>query len=311
MGELGDPPHVPYLPELPGRGPGADLLGRGAALLVDLPVDLQPSGWRLVDHPGRDLSRAAGYLAQDLDALAEAADGYRGPLKVQAAGPWSLAASLLLPRLERAVSDPGACRDLVASLAEGLARHVATVARLVPGASVVLQLDEPSLPAVLAGRLPTSSGTGRVRAVEEPVVVAGVREVLAAAMDAGAVGTAVHCCAADVPVDLLVRAGPDALSVDVGQLGVPTWEAVARAVEGGIALWAGIVGIAADPLPPAAAAADAVWVPWRRLGMPAERLDAVLVTPSCGLAGTSPARAREVTVGVREAAQTLAERAEG
>ena len=121
FGELGEPPHLPYLPELPGRGPGSEIIGRGAVLLVDMPVDLQPSGWRLVDHPGRDLSRAQGYLREDLDVLAEVADGYEGPLKVQVAGPWTLAASLHLQRLERAVVDPGAARDITASLAEGVA----------------------------------------------------------------------------------------------------------------------------------------------------------------------------------------------
>ena len=55
---LGDG-HLPYLPELPARGPGADMVGRGAALLVEMPVDLQPSGWRFVDRPGRDAERAA------------------------------------------------------------------------------------------------------------------------------------------------------------------------------------------------------------------------------------------------------------
>ena len=198
LGELPDP-HVPYLPELPARGPGADMIGRAAALLVDMPVDLQPVGWRLVDRPGRDLSRAQGWLRQDLDVLAELADGYAGPLKVQAAGPWTLAAGLYLPRLERAVVDPGACRDLVGSLAEGVARHVDEVRRLVPGAEVVVQLDEPSLPAVLTGALPTASGFGRLRGVEEPVVVAGIETVLEAASGAGAVATVVHCCAADPP----------------------------------------------------------------------------------------------------------------
>ncbi len=76
--DLGEPPQLPYLPELPARGPGADMIGRTAALLVDLPVDLQPSGWRLVDHPGRDLKRARSFLSEDLDTLAEVADGYTG-----------------------------------------------------------------------------------------------------------------------------------------------------------------------------------------------------------------------------------------
>ena len=51
---------LPYLPELPDRGPGADMVGRAAALLVDLHVDLQPMGWRFVDRPGRDADRARG-----------------------------------------------------------------------------------------------------------------------------------------------------------------------------------------------------------------------------------------------------------
>ena len=186
---------MPYLPELPGRGPGADLIGRAAALLVDMPVDLQPVGWRLVDRPGRDLARAQAWLRQDLDVLAEVADEYAGPLKLQSAGPWTLAAGLYLPRLERAVVDPGACRDLVGSLAEGLVAHVAEVRRLVPGAEVVVQLDEPSLPAVLTGALPTASGFGRLRAVEEQVVVDGISTVLEAVADAGALATVVHCCA--------------------------------------------------------------------------------------------------------------------
>lgn len=36
---LGELPDLPHLPELPARGAGADLTGRTAALLVDLPVE--------------------------------------------------------------------------------------------------------------------------------------------------------------------------------------------------------------------------------------------------------------------------------
>lgn len=86
-GLLGEGPGVPYLPELPARGVGADLVGRGAALLVDLHAEVQPSGWRLVDHPGRDARRAVGFLHSDLDDLEEFSQGYSGPLKVQATGP--------------------------------------------------------------------------------------------------------------------------------------------------------------------------------------------------------------------------------
>jgi cobalamin-independent methionine synthase catalytic subunit len=307
--ELGEAPHLPYLPELPARGPGADMIGRSAALLVDLPVDLQPSGWRLVDHPGRDHQRAVSWLRQDLDVLAEVADGYEGLLKLQVTGPWTLAAQLWLPRLERVVVDPGAVRDLIASLAEGVARHVAEVRRLLPGASMVLQVDEPSLDAVLAGSLPTASGFGRLRSVEEPVVVDGLRSVLEAATAAGASLTAVHSCASAPPVSVLARVGAGALSLDVRRLGSAAWESIAVAVEDGTRLWAGVVPSAGTPGTRPDEIADQVWSRWRKLGLAPALAGGVMVTPVCGLAGApSPASAVAALRLARSAASVLAER---
>src|SRR4051812_48615702 len=54
---FGELPDLPHLPELPARGVGADMIGRSASVLVDLHVDLQPSGWRLLPGgagPGHD-----------------------------------------------------------------------------------------------------------------------------------------------------------------------------------------------------------------------------------------------------------------
>ncbi len=144
MGEL---PDFPYLPELPGRGPGADMIGRTASLLVDLPVEITPGGWKFAARPGRDQRRAESFLAFDLDAAQEAAEGFAGPYKIQVCGPLTLAARIELTRsLNPALADPGAVADLVASLAEGVARHVAAVRARIPGATVVLQVDEPALP---------------------------------------------------------------------------------------------------------------------------------------------------------------------
>src|SRR5690348_8122479 len=120
---FGELPDLPHLPELPARGPGADLTGRTAALLVDLAVELQPSGWRFADRPGRDAQRGRDHLARDLDVLEEQAADHAGPLKLQICGPWTLAASIELRHGNRALADPGAVRDLVASLAEGAAAH--------------------------------------------------------------------------------------------------------------------------------------------------------------------------------------------
>ncbi len=164
---LDELPDLPYLPELPDRGPGADMIGRTAALLAEMPAETTPGGWRLSPRPGRDLRRARALLDQDLDALEEAAAGYEGALKIQVTGPWTLAASLELPASqEKALTDPGAVADLIASLAEGASAHAADVRRRVPGARLLLQLDEPRLPAVLDGAIPSASGLNRLRPVK-------------------------------------------------------------------------------------------------------------------------------------------------
>ena len=121
----GELPDFPHLPELPDRGPGADLTGRTAGLLVEIPVEVTPRGWRLAERPGRDLVRARTMLSSDLDVMEEVLDGFRGTLKIQLCGPWTLAATLELTRtLNVAIADPGAVADLTASLAEGVAAHV-------------------------------------------------------------------------------------------------------------------------------------------------------------------------------------------
>ncbi|HET7306131.1 MAG TPA: methionine synthase [Segeticoccus sp.] len=301
--------HLPYLPELPDRGPGADLVGRGAALLVDLPVDLQPFGWRFVDRPGRDLERSRAFLRQDLDELAEAFDGYAGILKVQAAGAWTLAASIELQRGERALVDPGACRDLVGSLAEGLRDHLGTVARLVPGARVVIQLDEPSLPAVLAGRLPTASGYGRVPAVDPSVAADGLRTVLAAASEAER--TVVHCCAPTPPLPLLRSTGADALAVDTTRLDPRGWESVAATIESGTDVWLGVLDTAAGELPADSELVRRIRHSWAEVGMPAAQLGERILTPACGLASATVEGARRSQRLVRDVARALAEDAAG
>lgn len=305
FGELGEAPHVPHLAQLPARGPGADAVGRTASLLLELPVDLQPGGWRFVDAPGRDAARADAFLRADLDELAEAADGWTGPLAVAAVGPWSLLAAVELNRGELSVSDPGARRDVVASLAEGLALHVADVRRLVPGADVVVHLEEPSLAAVLAGRLPTQSGYGSLRAVDQAQVREGLRTVFAAVRGAGA-EPVVRLEAEDAPWSVLREAGAAGLALDVRGLGSAGWESVAAAVEDGLSLWAGVLPVGAA-LPTVAELVDAVRVPWRRIGLDATGMGEVVLTPTAGLAGTDPAALRALLGRLREAARALLE----
>jgi methionine synthase II (cobalamin-independent) len=296
----GELPEFAHLPELPGRGPGADLVGRSGALLVDLAVELTPAGWRLVPRPGTDQRRARELLARDLDALSDVAEDYTGPFKVQAAGPWTLAAGLERTRGDRAVVDPGARRDLAQSLTEGLAAHVAAVSARVLGARVVVQLDEPSLPAVLVGALPTASGWGKLPAVEAPVV----EQELATVVDALPGPVVVHCCADRAPLGLLHAAGADAVSFDLGL--VQDLDALGTAVEAGTHLFPGVVPGTDAPLPAPKATASRLQAWWRELGFPADELhEAVTLTPSCGLAAATPGYARRAMTHVREAARYL------
>jgi methionine synthase II (cobalamin-independent) len=298
---FGELPDLPHLAELPARGAPADLLGRACALLVDLPVEIVPSGWRLTGRPGRDLRRAKDLLAWDLDAAEEAGEGYAGPLKLQACGPWTLAAGLELPGGHRVVSDPGATRDLVASLAAGLREHLAEMARRIPGAAPVLQLDEPSLPAVLAGRVSTPSGYGTVGAVEPAVAEQALADVLALAPSGARV---VHCCAPDVPIGLLRSAGADAIALDLALVRTGQYDALGAAVDAGTALWLGV--LAPDAEPDLDAARGAIRRLWSALGFAAEELPhGVVPTPACGLAGVPAERVRRMLSVLRDVGRDL------
>ena len=302
---LGELPDLPHLPELPDRGPGADIIGRSAAFLVDLPVQLYVGRWQVAPRPGRDLRRTTDLLERDLDQLTEQADRFAGTLKVQAAGPWTLAASLDLPIGGRMLRDAGAVRDLADSLAEGLRRHVADVQKRVPRATVLLQLDEPSLPTVIAGRVPTESGLSAYRPVPAP----GAADALRAVVQAVGVPVVVHCCAPDVPLQVVRDAGAAAVAVDLSL--VRDLDPLGEALEAGLGLFAG----AAPTRPPADGRAltskqiaERVGTLWHRLAFPAARLpEQVVVTPACGLAGAPEPYVRAVLKACRDAGRRLTE----
>ena len=298
-------PDLPHLPELPGRGAGSDMIGRTAGQLADLHIDLQPSGWRLVSRSGLDEARARDRLERDLDALVPALPGYDGDFKVQLAGPWTLAATLELPRGGKAVGDPGATRDLADSLAETASVHLADVARRLPSARLVLQIDEPSLPAVLAGNVPTESGFGRVAAVDATIA----RERLAAVVAAVDVPVVLHCCANGAPLSLMGSTGAAAVSIDLSMQ--PDLDAIGALVEQQVSLWLGVVPSLGPGVPPTVRQVlEPVRERWRRLTFDAALLPAsVVLTPTCGLAGASDGWARTALRLVTQSARALAEAA--
>jgi methionine synthase II (cobalamin-independent) len=287
----GELPHLPFLPELPARGVGADMIGRTAAILIDLPVEVVPSGYRVTAHAGMDTRRATDLLRWDVDAIEQACAVAKPPLiKIQAAGPWTLAAGIELARGHRVLTDPGALREFGESLAEGLARHVLDVAART-GTPVAVQLDEPTLPDVLAGRLPTPSGYGTVPAVREPEARALLSTVIDVARSASGQPVIVHSCASRPPIALLRQAGADAISFDTSVLALDAdkWDDLGEAWDTGATVFLGLVP-AVDPGRP---------VDLHELAKPALRLadrlgfarsilaDRAVPTPRCGLAGAS------------------------
>ena len=304
---LGELPDLPYLPEVPGRGAPAGMTGRSLAVLSGLAADLQPSGWRLTDTAGIDHRRAVAMLARDLDVLEEQTQGYAGPFKTQVAGPWTLAATVERPRGDRVLADHGARRDLAQSFAEGLGEHLAVLHRRVPGATWIVQVDEPALPAVLAGAVPTASGFHRHRSVDAPTAAEALGWVVDAVRASGG-EPVVHCCADDVPLDLLARVGPSApgLSLDLDRLPTDRYDRVAEALEAGRHVLLGVV----PSVRPAGAEPTARSVTQRverfldALGLdPSPNL---ALTPACGLAGADPGWVRTVLDLCRTSAQHLA-----
>lgn len=312
-GELGSP-HLPFLAELPDRGVGSDALGRTASLLVEMAVDVQPYGWRLVDRPGKDFRRAASALSTDINVLADVAGAEDTPapeLKVQLLGPLSLAAGLHLHNGERALIDYGARRDIAASLAAGVGGYLSRISGAVPGTRLVVQLDEPDIAAVLAGSIPTSSGYRTLRSVGGQEVTESWQLVIDALRSAGAAEIVVAVPEIEAPIDRIISAGADGIAVPLKALTSRQWEQLAAAVEAGKRIWAGVLDGSGSTLPKVADVVESVWRPWHQLGLPASSLGSIRVTPTAGLAGHTPSTATAVLGRLTQVADGLNQRVHG
>lgn len=297
-----------HLVELPARGVGADMIGRAGALLVDIGIDTVPRGYRIASGRSAALRRAVSLLGEDIDALEEAWEraGLRGSgrvVKVQAPGPITLAAQLELPGGHRAITDRGALRDLAASLAEGLVVHRAELARRLD-TTVVVQLDEPTLPAALAGRLTGVTSMTPVHPVDEPLAMSLLDECAGAATE-----VVLHCCAAELPWKALLRSAIHGVSVDVSTLTPADLDGIGEFVDSGRTVLLGVVPATAPSVRPSveeiAKAAAAVT---DRLGFARSVLrERVGITPACGLAGATAQWARTAIELAQQAADAFAE----
>jgi len=288
-------PGFVHLPELPARGPWAAFTGRGLGLLSGISAQLVAGEWLLADSSGLDQRRARSTWRDDLDQLEEELADYSGPFKVAVAGPWSLAATTGITNSGRVLADHGARRDLAQSLAAGAAELASDLARRMPGAQLVVQLDEPALPAVSAGAVPTPGGFFRHRHIDLPELGEGLRGVAQALAATGLVSDVVlHSCAPWAgpgtawPLTALLgvtdSGGPAmGFSFDLDQLSGADFDALAEHADAGGAVYLGVLPTAV----PAVLRSDEL----RRRALRAlERMGGVrseqlVITPACGLAG--------------------------
>jgi 5-methyltetrahydropteroyltriglutamate--homocysteine methyltransferase len=278
-------------------------------LLIDVAIDTVPRGYRVAARPGAVTRRAASLLDEDIDGLEEAWEtaGLRGsgrPVKVQAPGPITLAAELELANGHRAITDLRAVHDIAASLAEGVAAHRASVSRRLD-TPVVVQFDEPSLPAAVAGRLTGVSALSPVAPIDETLATT-MLDICAAAAGAE---VSVHCCGTTLPWKALQRSNIGAVSVDVGTLEAADLDAIAEFVESGRAIVLGVVSSSTPPrLPAVEEVAAAVVAVTDRLGFTRSALrDRIGITPTCGLAAATPQWARTAIGLARRAAEAFAD----
>jgi methionine synthase II (cobalamin-independent) len=307
VGELGSA--LTHLVELPARGVGADVIGRAGALLVDVAIDTVPRGYRVAARPGAVTRRAVSLLDEDIDALEEAWEiaGLRGsgrPVKLQAPGPITLTAELELSNGHRAITDLGAVKDITASLAEGVAAHRASVSRRLD-APVVVQFDEPLLPAAIAGHLSGVTAFSPVAAIDETLATSMLDTCAAAA---GA-EVSVHCCGSGLPWKVLQQSAIRALSVDAETLQAVDLEAIAEFVDSGRVVVLGVVAASTPARRPVVEeVAAAVVAVTDRLGFARAALrDRIGVSPACGLAAATPLWARTAIGLARQAAQAFAD----
>ncbi|MGP6173397.1 hypothetical protein [Corynebacterium sp. A21] len=188
LGETGD---LVHLPQLTARGLGSEGIGRTASLLEGLNVDLGPRSWIMSARPQLETRRNRDLIERDLEVCAETWNMKANIIKVQVTGPWTLAAQIELANGHKVITDRGALRDLTESLISGVRTHLGHVAHSLdllasPGALysestdplVVLQIDEPLLPKITAGKILGTTEFENIPAVAENDIAERLNQVI-------------------------------------------------------------------------------------------------------------------------------------
>ena len=140
-----------------------------------------------------------------------------------------------------------------------------------PGATVWVQIDEPSLLAVAEGRVPTASGFSRHRRVDMPALVEALRPL--------ADGSWLHCCAPGRWLDVARRAGFAGASVDAA---LADLDELAQWRDEGRGLILGVVDTARGPQ----TVDELVRAALRLMrAIQVDSLEGLLLGTACGLSG--------------------------
>ncbi|MBT0565466.1 vitamin-B12 independent methionine synthase [Williamsia sp. CHRR-6] len=283
-----------HLPELPGRGLGADMIGRACAVLADMPMEVATTGYRLSARPSAMSRRARDLLRTDVDALEEIWEtgGHGGPdawVKTQVCGPFTLAASVETSAGHKAVRDRGAWADLVDSLAEGVAVHAAELQRRL-GVPVLVQIDEPLLDRVIDGAVKPLSRFD----VIDPIPAATIAEHYDRLIDVVGRPVLLHLCSDTIPWTVAAQSSVWGVAFDLAQVGRADLDGIGELLDRATVLAVGAVP-ATEPGPEVTAEAVAAQIVRMvdTIGLDRRVLsDSMLVTPTCGLAQASTSWSR-------------------
>jgi methionine synthase II (cobalamin-independent) len=276
-------PDLPAAPQLPKRSAAEGMLAQVTCCIPG--VSTTPDGALRVDDDELEEPPAINGLDEEAWrgtlAFLDGVTHRRGPVKLQLAGPITVAVGLI-----KAGAEVAPALSTAATAVAGTGRALVREAGLrAPGAPLVVFLDEPGLVALAEP--------------EFPIDLDDAVDLLSGALAAlgHEVVTGVHCCGA-TDWSLVLQAGPDILSLPVDL--VPTLDPSATAGfldRGGWIAW-GVVPTDR----PVGDRGDALWRSlkdaWADLtegGCDPLRLrrQAVL-TPACGLAGHGPAQAQHI-----------------
>lgn len=300
-GELGEP-NLAVLPQLADRGVGADLVGRSATMVADMGFELLPHGWRIGVPDGIDAYRARSLLRSDENLLADVAGAEQKAatrLKTTVLGPFSLSSMLYLGNGERVQSDHGARRDVREAYAHGVGQHLQRLSSITGIEDFTLQIDEPMLPNMLDGRVPTASGYRTLRSIPRSEVRTSYEEFLntvAAVVTKITVHTAVNLPSSDTQiaerVDLLHQAGIGGWVVDPRSFGHREWEQVAALVESGSRIYLQALSPGARA-PGVVEGVKTILRPWKQLGLGLKQLGQLTLMPMGSFAQNTSAQVIE------------------